>query len=287
MGQFEGKNIPCEKFLMNSEQNDNSTGFSIVELLIGIAISGLALVLLSRLLSVSLNAYNFQEQLSDMNQNARYTLNELSDVLMQAGSNLQVMNADSLDRDTIIVPDGGKSKCSGFTIKFNPRGGLYQFPQKAGSPTPICTIYVDHAKDFLYATKMQRIPNNGISRGLKFYTLVSLDTISNFIKFSPADSFMRGDAICSFDKKRYYLKGTNLCLNTDDNVVSENIDSLSIEFMDIDYKATAQWSKIMTAKIIVSARTALPDKNYKGYADHYHRIKLQYEFRLRNKLSLD
>jgi hypothetical protein len=272
---------------MNPEQNDTQSGLSIVELLIGIAISGLALVLLSRLLSVSLNAYNLQEQIADMNQNARYTLNELSDVIMQAGSNLQVMDADSLDRDTIIVPDGGKSKCSGFTIKFNPRGGFYQFPQKAGSPTPICSIYVESARDFLYATKLQRIPNNGTSRGLKFYKIVSLDTVSNFIVFSPADSFMRGDAVCSFDKNRYYLNNTNLCLNTDDNVISENIDSLSIEFMDKDYKPTAQWSKIMTTKIVVRARTALPDKNYKGYKDHFHRVKLQYEFRLRNKLSFN
>jgi type II secretory pathway pseudopilin PulG len=287
MGQFESKNISRQEFLVNSEQNHNPSGISIVELLIAIAISGLALVLLSRLLSVSLNTYNFQEQISDMNQNARFTLNELSDVIMQAGSNLQVMEADSLDRDTIIVPDGGKSKCSGFSIKFNPRGGLYQFPQKAGSPTPICTIYVEHAKDFMYTTKLQRIPNSGTSRNLKFYTLKSLDTASNFIVFTPADSFMRGDAICSFDRNRYYLNNTNLCLNTDDNVISENIDSLSIEFMDKDYKPTAQWLKIMTAKIIVCARTALPDKNYKVYADHYHHVKLQYEFRLRNKLSFN
>jgi type II secretory pathway pseudopilin PulG len=272
---------------MNPDKKDTSSGFSIVELLIGIAISGLALVLLSRLLSVSLNTYNLQEQLSDMNQNARFTLNELSDVIMQAGSNLQVMGADSLDRDTVIVPDGGKSKCSGFTIKFNPRGGLYMFPQKAGSPTPICTIYVDHAKKFMFAKGVQRVPSNGKSRNLKFYTIVSLDTVSNFIVFAPADSFLAGDAICSYDRNRYYLNGTSVCLNTDDNVVSENIDSLSIEFMDKDYKPTALWSNIMTAKIIVEARTALPDKNYKAYADHYHHVKLQYEFRLRNKLNFN
>lgn len=285
MGYFASENLYCQEFLVNPKLNEYPPGFTIVELLIAIAISGLALVLLSRLLSVSLSTYNAQEQISDMNQNARYTLNELSDVIMQAGSNLQTVDIDSLDKDTILFPDGGEPRCSGFTVKFNPRGGVYQFPQKAGSPNPICTIYVESANDFRNAKKIQRIPGIGFSRSIKFYTLVSLDTLSNFIVFSPADSFLRGDVIYSFDKKRYYLNNTDLCLDSDDNVISENIDSLSIEFMDKEYKPTIQWSKMVAAKIVVCARSALPDKNYKEYKDHYHRVKLQYEFRLRNRVS--
>jgi prepilin-type N-terminal cleavage/methylation domain-containing protein len=108
-------------------------GFTIVELLVAITISGLAFILLTKLLSISLNSYNLQEQLADMNQNARYTINEVSNVLMQAGSDLQVISIDTIDRDTIIIPEDNKAECSGFSIKINPRGGFYQFPQKVGS----------------------------------------------------------------------------------------------------------------------------------------------------------
>ncbi|HEX2959816.1 MAG TPA: prepilin-type N-terminal cleavage/methylation domain-containing protein [Chitinispirillaceae bacterium] len=233
---------------MHSKQYNHPKGFTIVELLIAIAISGLALVLLSKLLTVSLNTYNIQEQISDMNQNARYTLNELSSVIMQAGSDLQIMSSDSIDRDTIIIPDGRKSVCNGFTIKINPRGGLYQFPQKTGFSLPKCTVYVEKAKNFKNADKIQRIPLLSSSRGIRYYSLISIDTLLNYVVFSPRDSFLRGDVICSFIKKRYYLKKSDLCLDFDNNIISENIDSLLIEFFDRDYNPTAQWPEMVAAK---------------------------------------
>jgi prepilin-type N-terminal cleavage/methylation domain-containing protein len=262
------------------------SGFTIVELLVAIAISGMALVLLSKLLSLSLNTYNLQEQLADMNQNARYTITEISNVIMQAGSDLQVMSIDTVDRDTIIIPDGGVAECRGFTIKINPRGGLYQFPQKAGSPTRICTVYVDDARDFRMADKIQKIPVMGTLSKLQFYSLITVDTLSNYIVFSPADSFQRGDAICSFVKTRYYLNGTSFCVDSDINVISENIDSLSVLFLDSDYEPTAQWRSMRAARVFVRTKTSLPDKRYKEYDDHYHRVSLTYEFRLRNKVGM-
>ncbi|MBN1604578.1 MAG: prepilin-type N-terminal cleavage/methylation domain-containing protein [Chitinispirillaceae bacterium] len=264
-----------------------STGFTIVELLVALAISGVALVILSKLLSLSLNTYNLQEQLADMNQNARFTINEISDIIMEAGSDLQVMGIDTVDRDTIIIPDGGGAECSGFTIKINPRGGFYQFPQKVGSPVRICTVHVDDAKGFRMAPNLQRIPVLGTKSDLTYYSIVNVDTLSNYIVFSPADSFQKGDAICSFSKTRYYLNGTDLCVDSDMNIISENIDSLSILFLDNDYKPTSQWRSMRAARIFVRVKTALPDKRYKEYADHHHRISLNFDFRLRNKIDIN
>ncbi|MBN1309589.1 MAG: prepilin-type N-terminal cleavage/methylation domain-containing protein [Chitinispirillaceae bacterium] len=261
-------------------------GFTLVEILIAIGISSLVLVMLTRLFSVSLKSYSHQEQLAEMNQNARYTIRELSDILMQAGADLQIVNLDTLDKDIIIETDGGEAGCSGFTIKINPRGGIYQIPQTIGVPVPICTIQVDNARGFMHADSMQRIPAMGSDLPLKFYRLLNVNTQTNSLSFAPADSFNKNDAICSFATKRFFLDGTNLCCNNAENVIAENIDSLSIVFMDRNGDPEASWKKMRSVRILVRAKTALPDPRYDEYADHCRRVTLTYEFRLRNKVEL-
>jgi prepilin-type N-terminal cleavage/methylation domain-containing protein len=259
-------------------------GFTLVELLVAIAISSLALIMLTRLFSVSLHSYNAQEQLTDMNQNARYTVRELSDILMQAGADLQLVNLDTLDRDTIIVPDGGGAECSGFIIKINPRGGICQIP--APITTKVCSLEVKDARAFDHADSIQRVPALGSTMPLSYYALLRLNTTQNFIVFSPADSFKRDDAVCSFVKRHYYLSGTNLCFDNDTNVIAENIDSLSILFLDRNGSPTAEWAKMRSVKLLVRVKTGLPDRRYNEYADHCRRVTLTYEFRLRNKVAL-
>jgi hypothetical protein len=124
----------------------------------------------------------------------------------------------------------------------------------------------------------------GTQRNIKYYTLLSVDTTSNFFVFTPADSFQKGDAVCSFIKTRYYLRGTNLCVDSDENVIAEDLEFLSIQFLDKDYTPTSVWRAMRAAKVVVRAKSALPDKNYKEYNDHFHRVTLTYEFRLRNKV---
>jgi type II secretory pathway pseudopilin PulG len=266
---------------MNARKRNDEEGFTFVELLVAFGISALVLICLTRLFSASLSSSNLQEQLTDMNQNARYTIRELGDVLMQAGSDLQSIYVDTLDKDTVIVPDGNSTPCSGFTIKINPRGGILLVPQT--THTAIDSVEVPDARRFRLTTSLQRIPGASSTLPLKFYTLQRVDTVLNFIHFTPADSFVRGDALCSFVKKRYFLNGTDLCIDNADNVIAEDIDSLAIAFYDKNGDPTTLWNDMRSAELLVRAKTALPDHRYNEYADHYRRITLTYTFRLRNK----
>jgi prepilin-type N-terminal cleavage/methylation domain-containing protein len=258
-------------------------GLTLVEIIIAIALSSIILLSVTRLFSTSLTSYNLQDQLSDMNQNAKFTIKELSNILMQAGADMQLVDSDTLDKDTVIIPDSNKAVCSGFTIKINPRGGLYEIPE---SRAPTCSIQVDDARLFRYADKMARIPSVlSPSAHVKIYSLLRCDTVTNYVVFSPSDSFSQNDAICSFIYNHYYVKNRNLCLNNDTTIIAENIDSLSIAFFNRSGTGTSSWKNMRSVKMYVRARTIRPDMGYNGYPDHYYRIVLTNEFRLRNKIN--
>jgi prepilin-type N-terminal cleavage/methylation domain-containing protein len=264
---------------------NTTKGFTLLEMVIAIGISSLIMLFLTRLFSVSLKSYNLQEQLADMNQNAKFTIKELSDLLMQAGADMQLVSSDTLDRDTIIIQDGNKLTSNGFTIKINPRGGFFQIPQSITSP--VCSIQVNDASTFRLANKMEKIPGIKSSLPVKTYSLIRYDSISNFIVFSPADIFSEGDAIASYNRSHYYLKGTSLCLDNDTNVIAENIDSLAITFLDINKDPVLSWKSMWSVQLYVRARTLLPDMKYNGYPDHYRRMTLTHEIRLRNRVGSD
>ncbi len=261
----------------------SANGFSLIEVIVALSISSLILIFLTRLFSVSLNSYNLQEQLADMNQNAKFTIKEISDILMQAGADLQIIDSDTLDKDTIIIPDGSSLPCSGFKIKINPRGGVFQIPQKI--KPAVCSIQVENASTFRLADKIQKLPGPNSTLPVKVYSLIRYDSLTNFVVFSPSDTFTEGDAVVSFVYSHYYLNGTNLCLDNNSNIIAENIDTMGITFLDVDGDPTSDWRNMRSVRIKVCARTSIPDKKYTGHPDHYRRITLHHEFRLRNKVG--
>lgn len=218
-----------------------------------------------------------------MNQNAKFTIKEISDILMQAGADLQIIDSDTLDKDTIIIPDGSSLPCSGFKIKINPRGGVFQIPQKI--KPAVCSIQVENASTFRLADKIQKLPGPNSTLPVKVYSLIRYDSLTNFVVFSPSDTFTEGDAVVSFVYSHYYLNGTNLCLDNNSNIIAENIDTMGITFLDVDGDPTSDWRNMRSVRIKVCARTSIPDKKYTGHPDHYRRITLHHEFRLRNKVG--
>ncbi|NLG18756.1 MAG: hypothetical protein GX556_15620 [Fibrobacter sp.] len=267
---------------MRRPSHNKNSGFTLVELLVAFGLSGIVLIIITRLFSTAIFSSNTQDMLSEMNQNARYTIRMLGDVLMQAGADLQSMYTD-IDRDTVIIPDGNAAVCSGFSIKINPRSGMHIIPQN--NSTAICSLEVLDARRFLRAKMLQLIPGGKSNLPIKIYTLDKIDTVKNFIYFQPCDLFAAGDAICSFVKKRYFLSGTNLCIDSASLVIAENIDSLVIKFLDKDGNQTSIWTDMRSVDLLVRARTLHPDAKYNGYPDHYRRVTLTYRFRLRNKVQ--
>jgi len=268
------------------------TGFTLVEVLVAIAISGLIIIGLTRLFSTAINSYSLQDQLTEMNQNARFTIKELSDVIQQAGANCALINTDTLNNDTIIKVSSTASRCT-VTVKVNPRGGLYQIPIQTvlNTTTARCSLSVNNGYSFRYADKLGKVPNSSSSstRQVKIYTLDSVNTSTNKIFFhggsSTTDTFYVSDGVYSFNINKYYLKGDSLCMGNDTNVIAENIDSLKITFLQNNgVTSTTQWNSMWSARITVRATTSLADMKYNEYSDHKHRLLLTYAFRLKNKV---
>jgi prepilin-type N-terminal cleavage/methylation domain-containing protein len=266
----------------------NNRGFTLIEVLIGLGVSAILVLGLTRLLTATLNSYSLQDQLTEMNQNAKFAMKEISDVLMQAGADCQLVNSDTLDKDTLIKVTGTQP-CTSFTIKINPRGGFYTVTNAFKKTVAKCSVQVDNSWAFRFADKLGKIPesNSSPSRSVVVYSLDGIDSAHNKICITGVnDSFYVGDGLYSFCSQRYYLKGANLCLNSDTNVMAENIDSLKITFMDSSGTSTTSWNLMKSVMLVVEATTSVPDNRYVNppWNDHRRRLNLTYQFRLKNKV---
>jgi prepilin-type N-terminal cleavage/methylation domain-containing protein len=271
------KQIPCRI---------SHRGFTLIEIMIALAISGILLIGLPRLYSITLNSYSLQEQLTEMNQNAKFVITELSDVIMQAGADCAAINTDSLDKDTIITP----VSASDFYIRTNPKGGLDTFTTTLTlNTTTSCSLQVIDAKRYNGADSVGKIPKPGSATGfVRKYKLIGVNLGNNKICIGGGcapDVFSTSDAIYAFKSNHYYLSGTNLCLDSNSHILAENIDSLKISFYTKAGADTTNWRAMWSARVVVEATTSAPDGRYKGYADHKRRLKLTNEFRLKNRIK--
>lgn len=271
-------------------KSNRNQGFTLVEVMIALAVSGILLVGLTKLYTLMLKSYSLQEELTEMNQNAKFTIKEISDILTQAGADCAAMNSDTTDKDTIIKVTGDPPY-SDFTLRINPRGGLFIITMKQ----PIgaqCSVQVSNVANFRVAKKLGQLPyavTVPTRTTVRIYNLDSIHTTNSNIFISggaATDTFFVNDAIYSFDTCRYYLNGTNLCLNADTNVLAENIDSFKVTFFDVagnsSITSTPPWLTMRSASMVVVATTATPDCKYPG--DGKRRLKLSYKFRLKNKV---
>jgi prepilin-type N-terminal cleavage/methylation domain-containing protein len=273
---------------MKTNYKNLRAGFTLIEIMIGLGVSAILILGLTRLYSATLGSYSLQEQLTEMNQNAKFTMKEVSDVLMQAGADCGLVT-DMLEKDTVIK--AASAPCNSFTIKINPRGGLYTIVKDTVLNTyAACSLKVDNAYSFRLADKIGHVSSiNHFAAPFKTYTLNGLDSANNklFVSGGSAvDSFYVGDGLYSFKSHRYYLNGTNLCLDSDNIVMAENIDSLNLTFMDSTGASTTSWSLMRSVALVVEATTSVPDNRYVNlpWNDHRRRLKLTYQFRLKNKV---
>ena len=88
------------KIKMNTNRHNRAGGFTLLELLVGVGVSAILILGLTRLFSATLNSYSLQDQLTEMNQNAKFAMKEFSNVLMQAGADCILVDGDTLKKDT-------------------------------------------------------------------------------------------------------------------------------------------------------------------------------------------
>jgi Tfp pilus assembly protein PilW len=255
--------------------------------MIGLVVSTILIIGLTRLYSTTLSSYCLQNQLTEMNQNAKFAIKAVSAALMQAGADCILLNNDTLQKDTLIKTS--RSPCSDFTVKVNPMGGLFVIAKQCTLNTSTaCSLQVDNGYAFTNASNLAKIPNavTSSSRSVQTYTLQGVNTADNKICISggyAGDIFYQDDGVYSFVNRHYYLNGSNLCLDSNNNVLAENIDSLVVTFLDSLGATTRHWNFMNSVGLTIESTTSQPDNRYNDYPDHRRRLKLSYQFKLKNK----
>ena len=245
-----------------------------MELLVTIAAGSIVILGVYRLLISTMWSYNLQNQMTDMYQNATYTIKRMSESLQQAGADLP-----ALYYPVIITANPASSDIQ---IRVNKYGGKVVFPKDTlcdkvlVAPDSVGKAFLG-ADSLLVDTGGWRVsvPITSVKTGYALDTVV-LASSTLFGIFNVA--------FCA-TSKRYFLSGTNFCVDSAANVQAENIDSLGITFRDSNHVATTDWSNMVSVSLYVRARTASKDPKYKcpGFGDGYHRLALNMDFRLRNK----
>lgn len=266
------------------KQNTTSGGFTLLELMITSVISGIVVFGVTRFAMSVMWSFKLQEQISDMHMNADYTIQRLSEELMAAGTDLPEAKYD------VITQNPGDYDA--YTLKINLYGTFYMLEEDRASDIKVpcndasALVYTDSLIKLDTANEVETALT--IDRGHNGGTFVNgIDTESepDSICLTTAETFADGDFIFSAYTYAYYLDGLNLCLNTDDNVLAENIDSLCIKFYDEDHNETTDWDNMRLVHCTVRTRTATSDNRYSHpeFHDGYRRVVRSMDFSLRNK----
>lgn len=259
---------------------NSERGLTLIEVTIGLVISGILLGSLVRLFHDSHRSFDLQEQLADRNQTVIYVAKRLGDRLMEAGIRLP-------DSNWTVVSALGKGDTV-LKLSINPLGGIQQCDT---TRTGTKRIPVDEAKAFSGSAKILVVYQNksknpeivlidttyksqGFSKGMKDMT-----NQPDTLQLTVAKSFATGDFFYSIDEEIYRLSQGHLLLGSE--VLAEGIDSILIQTLDRNGSATQSWPAIRSVSLSIKARTTMAQP---GLPDSgYHRTSHTLKLRLRNR----
>lgn len=263
-----------------SEGRARERGFTLIEVVIGVVVSGILVLTITRFFNNSHRAYNLQERMADRDQNAQWIAKRLEERIMEAGANLPETGWP------VIVP--GQGRRDGFSLGINPRGGTQTlYTDRAASRE----IPVDDGSAFRGATSVLLLRDDkslpvekiGIDRNYRMggYDQGVKPGIGgpDTLRLERAVALEAGDAVYAFATEDYAVRGTEVSMGG--MVLAEDIEAVELEFFDSSGSATSDWTAMHSAKVSVTARTRLPDPGYQG--DGYRRVTVNSEVRLRNR----
>lgn len=264
-----------------SENRRENPGFTLIEVIVGLAVSGLLVLGATRFFKDSQRSYHLQEKLVERNLNAQYVLKHLEEKFMEAGANLPEDDCE------IIVPAAGKE--AGFTMIVNPRGGVQAI--YANLPASQ-SIPVDEWTGFKGASSLLLVhaDRSQPSEELDIATDYSLGGFVNGLK-EGADTqdsiwlrapvaFKSGDILYACSRQEFALKKDKLTMDGID--LAENIEALEVVFLGGNGKPAGDWKSMRSARLMVKVKTSAPDPSGAS-ADAFHRVALSSEVRMRNR----
>jgi prepilin-type N-terminal cleavage/methylation domain-containing protein len=260
-------------------------GVTLIELMIALVMSSIIIAALYRVFISQQRTYTVQEQVVDMQQNVRGSINRMMSEIRMAGfGNV----GDVLD----LV--GG---VNGFTqtITTGPSsitivGGLKQIRRDNGDPILISsasgnTITLNYATDEFDRPAHRFISIGGVESSTVLQRNVRILTLSSNLKFNhPVDTPIFKIQAITYTTG---LSGGKPVLQRNENTgggpqpLADNIENIQFEYLDAQGNPTANPANIRMVKVTVNARTDMPDPQFKG-GDGYRRRQIASNIYIRN-----
>jgi prepilin-type N-terminal cleavage/methylation domain-containing protein len=266
-------------------------GLTLIELIIALLISGILIAALYRTFIGQQKTYTVQEQVVDMQQNVRVSINKMMSEIRMAGFG-NVMYVLSMPGMPVGV--------NGFTQVITPGantitivGGLKQIRRDNGNPITIDsasdnTITLDYTpKEDEFNTEAKRYISIGGVESFKFQINGKILTLDSALKLNHP----KGTPIFKIQAITYDLgisDGKNVLRrneNTGGNPqpLAENIENVQFEYIDANGNPTADPLNIWMVRVTVTARTDMSDPEYKGGVGGFRRRIIASNIYIRNR----
>ena len=272
-------------------QLKTNKGVTLIELLIALVISSILIAALYRVFISQQKTYTVQEQVTDMQQNARVGINRMMSEIRMAGFG-NVGDVLGLPADV-----NGKKGVNGFTQVVTPGentitivGGFKQIRRDNGSPILISsasgnTITLNYATDDFDGTAHRFISIGGVESSTVLQRDVRVLTLSSTLKINHPV----GTPIFKIQAITYTtgVSDGKPVLQRNENTggrpqpLADNIENIQFDYLDAQGSATANPANIRMVKVTVNARTDMSDPQLKG-GDGYRRRQIASNIYLRN-----
>lgn len=251
-------------------KKNNECGFSLMELMIGLAITLIVLVVVIKMFTIQRITYNSQEQAADLQQNIRSSMDAISRELRMAG--YMVVG-------TTTIQTSGTSTVT-FLGDIDSDIATYLAADAAAGTT---TIFVDLTPDNKYEIDSTDCIN--ISDEFHAELIPVVGTATHFLgepdpiylKTALSYSYTAGSAtVRTVERVTFSLNTTNKRIYRDSQPLAENIESLRFT-----YDTNTQTGATNTVDIAITGRTANKFPRYPK--DGYQHGTLTSTIQLRNE----
>lgn len=264
-------------------------GLTLIELLIALVISALIISGLYRTFIGQQKTYTVQEQIVDMQQNARTAVNRMMSEIRMAGfgnvsmvlpvtfstgtfNNVLNLNTPTAGSLTIVSAVGGTSTLTAAGV--------------IGQSQIVVSTLTDDLGNALFDTSNKRYVSIG---GLESYTITSVDNGTKTITLNGSLTYNHaiGTPIFNIKALSYRVDSVNVTLLRDENLgngaqpQADSIENLQFTYLDAGGNPTANPLDIRVIRISLTARVERQDPDLNN-GDGYRRRQIVSNVHLRN-----
>ena len=252
-------------------------GLTLIELLIALVLSGILIAALYRIFISQQKSYTVQNQVVDMQQNARIAIGQMTREIRMAGCGGNILAIfGNINGFTDIITPANNS----ITIILADQVGVLKQTTMKG----LNQLKVTNASVFNTDKKKYFCLN-----GLNNYLIQNIITDTITLTTSLSEDHIINEPVYLVKAITYNLglSAGKMALRRNENTgggaqpLAENMESLQFTYFDTNGNSTANPPDIRMVRVVVAVKTNMPDPDYKG-GDGYRKRILSSNIKVRN-----